>query len=105
LEASWGRFGGVLGYLESALGLSWGGLGRLSASLGRPETVLERCGGLLGHLGGDFTGIKQFSRGMSSWKRFFIRIFVDLVSKNQAQKLKQSTNPIGKILFFAIRLF
>ena len=96
--SSWGRLGGVLGAFWEHPGLSWerlwgclgGGLCRLRASWGRPETVLERLGGLLGHLGGGFTGIEQFFRGMSSWKPFFIRILVDFASKTQAQKLKKS---------------
>ena len=100
-----GRLGDVLGLL----GASWGVLGAswavFGASWGRPETVLERLGGLLGHLGGDFIGIKQYFRGMSSWKPFFIRIFVDFASKNQAQKLNKSLNSIGKMVFFALRLF
>ena len=109
MGASWRRLGGVLGASWAILGAPWGclggGLGRLRASWGRPETVLERLGGLLGHLGGDFTGIKQFFRGMSSWKPFFIRILVDFASKNQARKLNKSLNSIGKIVFFALRLF
>ena len=92
LGASWGRLGASWG----VLGASWAVFG---ASWGRPETVLERLGGLLGHLGGDFIGIKQYFRGMSSWKPFFIRILVDFASKNQARKLNKSLNPIGKILF------
>ena len=78
------------------MGLSWGGLGRLRAFWGRPEIVLERLGGLLGHLGDDFTARKQFFRGMSSWRLFFNRIFVDFASKNQAWKLEKSLNSIGK---------
>ena len=77
-------------------------MGRLRGVLGRPETVLERLGGLLGHLGGDFIGIKQYFRGMSSWKPFFIRILVDFASKNQARKLKTSLNSIGSIVFFLL---
>ena len=60
---------------------------------------MERLRGLLGHLGGDFIGIKQYFRGMSSWKPFFIRILVDFASKNQARKLNKSLNSIEKIVF------
>ena len=98
--SSWGRLGGVLGaswaILGAPSGCLGGGLGRLRASWGRPEIVLERLGGLLGHLGDDFTARKQFFRGMSSWRQFFNRIFVDFASKNQAQKLKKSLNSIEK---------
>ena len=103
------RLGRVLGRLGGGLGTSWGVLGAswavFGASWGRPEIVLERLGGLLGHLGGDFTGIKQFFRGMSSWKPFFIRIFVVFASKNQVQKSKKSLNSIDCFLLFALRLF
>ena len=112
LGASWGVLGdfwGVLGTSWGLLGASWGVLGAswavFGASWGRPETVLERLVGLLGHLGGDFIGIKQYFRGMSSWKPFFIRILVDFASKNQAWKLKKSLNSVEKIVFFALRLF
>ena len=91
-----GRLGGILGRLRMVLESSWTVFG---ASWGRPETVLERLGGLLGHLGGDFIGIKQYFRGMSSWKPFFIRILVDFASKNQARKLNKSLNSIGKTVF------
>ena len=108
LGASWRRPGGVLGASWAILGAPWGclggGLGRLRASWGRPETVLERLGSLLGHLGGDFTGIKQFFRGMSSWKPFFIRIFVDFASKNQARTETRKTSYSFKKIFFALRL-
>ena len=112
LGAVWGRLGAVLARLGpswAVLGASWAVLGAswsvLWASGGRPETVLERLEGLLGHLGGDFICIKQYFRGMSSWKPFFIRNFLDFPSKNQTQTIKISLNSIGKIVFFALRLF
>ena len=108
-----GRLGGVLGAIWGVLGTSWGLLGAswgvlvswavFGASWGRRETVLERLGGFLGHFGGDFIGIKQYFRGMSSWKPFFVRILVDFASKNQARKLKNTLNSIG--FFCALRLF
>ena len=123
LGTSWGVLGGVLGVSWGVPGVSWGALRRLLGpprtswdvlgaswavfvtSWGRPENVLERLGSLLGHLGGDFIGIKQYFRGMSSWKPFFIRILMVFVSKNQVQKLKKSLNSNGKIVFLALRLF
>ena len=68
--SSWGRLGGVLGAFWRIPALSWDRLGAVLgavwAVLGRRGVALERLRGLLGHLGGDFTGIKQFFRGMTS---------------------------------------
>ena len=104
LDTSWGRLDaswGLLGSSWGVLGTSWAVFG---ASWGRPETVLERLGDFLGHLGGDFICIKQYFRGMSSWKPFLIRILVDFASKNQARKLEKSLNSVG-FFFVALRLF
>ena len=91
LGASWERFGDVL----NGRGSSWGGLGG----------ILERLGSFLDGLGSDFTAVKSFYRGMSSWKPFFNRNLLDKASKNQALKLEYSLKSIGKMVFWAFKVF
>ena len=88
LDAFWERFGDVL----SGRGSSWGGLGG----------IMERLGSFLDRLGSDFTAVKSFYRGMSSWKPFFNRNVLDKASKNQALKLEFSLKSIGKIMVFCL---
>ena len=70
----------------SGRGSSWGGLGG----------IMERLGSFLDRLGSDFAAVKSFYRGMSSWKPFFNRNLLDIVSKNQALKLNFLLISIGK---------